>query len=889
MTKSSQPEQFFLSSGIPVILQDYDASVAATYWWVKTGSADEAPGEEGFAHFLEHMLFKDASAKETGQASTGRLARTVESLGGDINAYTSFDQTVYHVTCAEHHWEKIFDAFGAMAKPQKFLRQDFEREREVILEELRKNEDSPDRQLFQALFSATFSKHPYGRPVIGFEKILKKAKVDRLEKFYRRNYVAQQMGLILVGPVGPSHGPRRKTLVRLLEKYFGSSVFSARKRGSPESATEKGKTRPEESELRSHPRLVIKPFDVTTPTLTVSFRVPALDHSDIPALDLISGILSAGELSRFYQRLFYKDSIVTDVSGGLYVPRDPGMLYFQAEMTDLEKAKPVFEAITEEIRRLIQDGPTSEELDRMVVNAESERLYATQTADGLASRLGFLKFILGDLEYDRHYLEELKRVDGARVQQIAAKYFDPRRMSSVLLLPKDQKNFDFKAIVVPAIAKLSSDVQESGRSEKKIKAKLKEKPNLGSGAEFFVRPSGLRVIHRERGSSPVMSMHVAALGGVRLEPIWGSSHLMSLTWTKGAGEKNARAIASIVEGSAAGFDEFSGRNAIGAQLTGLSRDWPKLSALFSEVLVGATFPEEEVTHSRRVALDSIRAIEDHSAQLCSKLFLETLFDQHPYGKFTTGSLDTLPEINSEKLRTFHRSWVRPEKLVLSVVGSVSRAQVEAWLGELEEKLFASVASSDFLLRELPKDESKLPASRSVERLMGREQLHIVVGGLGTKVSFPDRHALRLLQTILGGQSGRLFVELREKKSLGYTVSPLSFEGIERGYVGTYIACAPAKRSEAIAGIRHVLETLAERGPKTEEMKRAKEFFLGRRAMELQSDSALASHYGLQALYGITLKDDAALADRIRSVTAQDIREVCHKYFVEPHQVTSVVG
>ena len=148
MAKFHRPVHHTLSNGIPVVLQHYDGAVAATYWWVKTGSADEGKGEEGFAHFLEHMLFKDAAAKETGKASTGQMARAIESLGGDINAYTSFDQTVYHVTCASQHWEKVAQVFGTMAKPQKFLKSDFEREREVILEELRKNQDSPSRQLF---------------------------------------------------------------------------------------------------------------------------------------------------------------------------------------------------------------------------------------------------------------------------------------------------------------------------------------------------------------------------------------------------------------------------------------------------------------------------------------------------------------------------------------------------------------------------------------------------------------------------------------------------------------------------------------------------------------------------------------------------------------------
>jgi zinc protease len=225
MAKLFRPEVVHLSNGIPVVLQQNDGLVAATYWWVKTGSADESLQEAGFAHFLEHMLFKDAAAKESGRTSTGKTARMIESLGGDINAYTSFDQTVYHVTCAAHHWEKVLNVFGALAKPQKFLQKDFEQEREVILEELRKNEDSPGRQLFQNLFSTTFQKHPYGRPVIGFEKTLKAARLSQLEKFYRENYVSEKMGLILVGPLEDGKGARRKSILRSLEKYYGSQVI----------------------------------------------------------------------------------------------------------------------------------------------------------------------------------------------------------------------------------------------------------------------------------------------------------------------------------------------------------------------------------------------------------------------------------------------------------------------------------------------------------------------------------------------------------------------------------------------------------------------------------------------------------------------------------------
>ncbi|MBC7690390.1 MAG: insulinase family protein [Methylotenera sp.] len=889
MPKIQRPEEFTLSNGIPVIIQNYDAPVAASYWWIRTGSGDERPPEAGFAHFLEHMLFKDAAAKETGRASTGQMATAVESLGGDINAYTSFDQTVYHVTCAAHHWEKVLDAFGTMAKPQKFLKSDFEREREVILEELAKNEDSPGRVLFQKLFSATFAKHPYGKPVIGFVKTLKAAKVTDLEAFYKRQYVSGNMGLVLVGPYTEA---RKATLIKLLEKHYGQKVLP--KKTAPLVA------RASEPELRKTLTSVKKGFDVKTPTLSMSFRAPGLRHPDIAALDLAASVLSMGELSRLYQKLFYGSSVATEVGGGLYVPNDPGMLYFQVEMDSVAKINAAATELLGELDRIRNEGPTDDEISRVLVNAESERLYATQSADGIAGRLGFLKFTMGDLNYDQQYLEDLRDVDSKTMKEVLNRYLDYRRMSLCLLLPKAEDGFDMKSIEEQS-RKILKPAAEAAPA-KKAKATSKKSGAYTSGQvrpEFFTLPSGVRVIYRERPQSQVMSIHSVAMGGLRLElnqPVksaesdWGSSNLMANTWTKGTASKDARAIAALVEGSAAGMDGFSGRHTVGVQTTGLARDFNKLANLFNEVLIEPTFPDSEVDHSRRVVEESIKSVDDHSGQLCSKLFLETLFENHPYSKFSTGSFESIRQINSAKLKAFHSQWIRPERLILTVVGNVKRRELDSWLAQFDSHLKSKTAKLP-ALKPLPslREELALKAPRWVEKNLGREQVHILVGGLGIRLTDEERYGVRLMQTLLGGQSGRLFIELREKKSLAYTVAPVSFEGMEKGYIGTYIACSPQKKDDALAGIRQVLELLANKGPKESEMKRAQEYFLGRRAMDLQGDSSIAASYGLESIYDLPFQDDAEIIKKIESVRPKDIQEICRKFLVEPHLVTSVVG
>jgi zinc protease len=344
-----------------------------------------------------------------------------------------------------------------------------------------------------------------------------------------------------------------------------------------------------------------------------------------------------------------------------------------------------------------------------------------------------------------------------------------------------------------------------------------------------------------------------------------------------------------VEGAAAGLDGFSGRNTVGASLTGLVRDWPSLSSLLADVLVDARFPEEELEHFWRVVLDSIRSIEDHSSQLGTKLFLEQLFDQHPYGRLTIGSESSVSQIDSATLLQLRKRWIRPERIVVAISGGIRRSEVERWVLNLEKSLRAAVGPANLGEEHRRREDSRLKAPRWAEKVLGREQVHILVGGIGLRIDSEDRDAVRLLQTMLGGQSGRLFIELREKKSLGYTVAPLVFEGVEAGYIGTYIASSPSKKKEAIEGIHKVLSDFAARGPSVSELKRAREYFLGRRAMDMQSDSAVASSLSLEAVYGLKYRSAAQVEKDLKAVTARQIQEACRKYLVEPPMVTVAVG
>ena len=162
-------EKFTLGNGMTVVLRENHSSpVVAVQVWVKAGSATEPEAHAGMSHILEHMAFKG-----TRRRGPGQIAREVEALGGEINAYTSFDQTVYHITISGRYLENALDILADTLGNSVFDAEELAREKEVVLEELRMNEDNPGRVNGKAMFREAYRTHPYGRPVIGYDNTIR--------------------------------------------------------------------------------------------------------------------------------------------------------------------------------------------------------------------------------------------------------------------------------------------------------------------------------------------------------------------------------------------------------------------------------------------------------------------------------------------------------------------------------------------------------------------------------------------------------------------------------------------------------------------------------------------------------------------------------------------
>ncbi len=833
--------KYSLENGMTVLLERNDSSpVVAVNVWVKTGSACEVEGEYGLAHVHEHMLFKG-----TGKRQVGEIARMVEAGGGDINAFTSFDETVYYIVSAKRFLPMALDLLSDVMENSTFDPAELEKELEVVQEEIRRGEDSPSRVLSQKLFSTAYSVHPYGRPIIGTKQSVGSFTRDGILDFYRKWYSPDNMILVVVGDFDPEG----------IKDAVAGTFGKIKKRKTP---TCEFLPEPEQKSARTF----VLGRDVSTGYFSFAFHTPSASHADTPVLDVISGILGTGDSSRLYRKLKERNATVNDIYAYAYSLKESG-LFIVGGVLDPGKVEKASGEIIAEIELIKTEPIEAEELARAKTNIERDFIRAKETMQGQARKLGYFEIETGDHGYERLYLERVRGVTPEDVLRVARKYLVEKNLTAGALLPKDKTSGverDLKkALVFPKV------------TSKKEKKKVSQ-----AQAEFkkYELSNGIRVLLKHNPAVPLFSIHAVFLGGLRYEDEGtnGISNFTAEMFTRGTLSRSAEDIAVQIEGLGGTVDGFSGKNSIGVTLSALSENFEGAMDIFSDVILNPSFSNEEMERGRREILAALEKQKDSLTGKTVRNFLGTLFLKHPYRFNVLGTEENVNGFTSADVRKFYRKVIRPENMVISVAGDVD---AERTLGTLE-KLFGGMKKDGFKKIRPPRESALSAARENVEFEKEKAQTHIIVGYHAPGFKSRDRYAFEVLNTVLSGQGGRLFIELRDKKSLAYAVTSFYIPGMEGGYFGVYIGTAPQKEKEALGAIKEQLQ-LVLNGVGEQELERAKNYIVGSFEIGLQRNSAQASTVGFDELYGIGTYEYRKFPEKILAVTADDVVRVARKY------------
>lgn len=836
--KGPTPLITVLDNGLTIVaLEHHTAPVVTVQGWVRAGSTTE--GDElgaGLSHFLEHMLFKGTERRDVGQ-----MGADVKAIGGYTNAYTSHDRTVFYINCDAAHVNDALDILTDVLNHATFAPEEVERERGVIFKEMNRAEDSPMQWGMRALWGEAYLRHPYRYPVIGYQGLLAKVTRDDLVAYYKREYVPNNLMLVIVGDVNAEAVTAEAT--RLWRDIPRRSLAVH--------------ARPQEPrQLGPRDRVVER--DSQLAHVFVAWHGPALTDPDLYPMDVLSIVLGEGRSSRLYRSLREEQELAHAVSASSYTPRDPG-LFSVYLTTDPDRYDPATDAALAEVDRIRRRGITAAELARAKRLVLAGYYQNRQTAEDLASALGSAMQLTGDPSFDAQYVAGIQGVDTEAVRRVARTYLRETNRTRVVVVPKGTL----------AATRLETPVTPVGE------------PTVHTLA------NGLRVIIRENHTAPLVSLRAAALGGLRADPPDqpGLTNLMSALLTKGTARWSAAELADAVESRGGSYGAYGGYNSWGAQVSMMADDLPLAVDVLDEMLRRPTFPEAAVERERAAVLAAIRARQDNPFTVLQAAARHAMYPHHPYRWLSDGTAEAVSAMTRADLEAQHARLLDPRRLVVSVAGDVDPADV---LKRLERTLGRLAPPDETWTAPAPPAFDTSGAREVVEERPFTQTLIAVVFP-GIALDDPRRDTLEVIGEGLNGQGGRLFQRLRDEQGLAYQVGFFSAPGVDPGFTVFYIATTAELADQALDGLNAQIAALRETGLSPDEVADARHVLRSDQARELQTNESFAFTVALDEVYGLGARHYQGLSQRLEAVTPERTREVARTLFAPERAIVLRVG
>src|ERR1051326_6373353 len=465
----STAQKRVLSNGLTIIVQeDRSAPVASVQAWCATGSVDEHEHlGAGLSHILEHMLFKGTKSKPA-----NGIAQIIQNVGGYINAYTSFDRTVFYIDTPKDGVSVAIDVLADAMMNSTLPAEEYGKEQEVIRREFAMGMDDPDRMAGQLLFATAYQRHRYRLPVIGLIDVFNQLTSDDVMRFYRARYVPNNLTFIVVGDVDAD--AVNKQLGDFFKDYPAKSL---RPVFIPSEPPQLGR------------REIHQEFVTELTRLSLAWHIPEITHPDVPALDLLSTILGDGRSSRLYRQVREESGLAYGVSAFSYTPGDPGLLGIDATV-EPEKRDATRDLVLKIVADIQANGVRPDELGKGKKISLSHHLGALTTMRGQASDLGSNWFLPRNLNFTRDYLDAVQKITSDDIRRVAGKYLVDDNLTVTSLNPK-------------------STVAATGEVSPVISAGEIQKIELSNG---------LRLLVREDPRLPLISMAAGFRGALLPEP-----------------------------------------------------------------------------------------------------------------------------------------------------------------------------------------------------------------------------------------------------------------------------------------------------------------------------------------------------------------------------------
>jgi zinc protease len=826
-----------LPNGLHLILrEDHSAPVVSAQAWAMTGSIHEDRWlGAGLSHVLEHMLFKGTTTR-----GAGRIDQEVQEAGGYMNAYTSFDRTVYWINVPNTGTRVAVDILCDVMQHAALPPDELAKEMDVIRREMDMGQDDPGMRASRRLFEVAYTRSPYRFTVIGYPDIFNQVTPDDIRGYYRERYAPNNLFFVVVGDMNAVE----------VEAQIRAAFQAAPEQALPP------RVLPEEPKQVA-PRVIVEEAPIELGHLHCSWHIPDLRHPDVPVLDVLAVLLGMGRSSRLYREVRERQGLVNSVDAWTYNPGNPGLIGLSA-LVDGEKFEAARDALFAEVERVKQDDISTAELTKAVKQFVAGQLSVRKTMQGQASDLGGGWLAANDLNFSSRYLAAVKRVTPADLQRVAREYLTAENRTLYALLP------------VGAAPKSIATVESA----------------TDHPVQKFDLPNGLRLLVKEDHRLPFVEFRLVLRGGVLAESVQqnGITQLMAKMLHQGTTTRSAEQLARQIESVGGSLDTFGGNNSYGVNAEVMHEDFDLGLELVADVLLNPAFPEAALERERAIQLAGIAAQRDDLLRSAAQLMRRSLFGDRGYGLDALGTEASVASLQVGDLQAFHQRLTTPDNAVLAIYGDVDPAAVR----DAVERAFArwQRPAATAALANLP--APGFGVSAHVSEIRDKKQAVLVMGFPGTTLFSPDRFALELIQESCSDLGSRLFLRIREKLGLAYYTGAMNFLGLVPGCFGFYAGTEPEKVALVEQEMMAEAALLCAEGLSAEELKRAQAKVIGQKKIARQELSGQAMTTALDELYGLGYANQDSEDAKFDAVTLADVQATAQKYLRPEAVVVAVV-
>jgi len=829
-------ERIVLPNGLTFIFKaDRSAALASVQVWVKTGSIHE--GDllgAGLSHYLEHMLFKGTERR------AGReISSSVQAHGGYINAYTTFDRTVYYIDLPSEHAEVAIDLLADAVFHSTLPADEVEKEKNVILREIDMGRDDPDQRLGESLFDTAFRLHPYRLPIIGHRPVFAGVSREDLVGYYKARYVPNNVVVTIVGDLSLAHTRA------LVEKHFGSVP---RARLAPVLVPS------EPPPLAT--RLDHRYEDVEIVRGGLAWQIPGLTHPDAPVLELLAMILGNGDSSTLWQEVREKARLVHTIDASSWNPGSVGLFYLSFTC-DAGKRQEATTALLASIARAAKRGFTAVQMRKAIRQLVVGEINTRKTMAGQASRLGSAEVVVGDLNFAREYFERLRAVTSKALVRTIKTYLIPSRLTAVSINPAA----DIPAVVVSKTARNASKTFEEVRL-----------------------PNGARLLWQHDPHLPNLHLRFAVRGGPAYEKVGqrGASALLATLLTKDAGAMSAAAVAQAIEEVGGSFTSFAGNNVLGLAVEVLPTDVERALAILGGAVLSPRFKRATFEIERDAQLAELKQDADDVVTSGRKLLRQRFFGSHPLALDSHGDEIGLQAMTPAAVETLFRKLFVSSNAVLAVAGDFSDKSLLPRLKQLLSRLPRAPAPGAE-----PKFGGPVTVGDFIE-IQPREQAIVFQGFPGPGVLDEDFYVADVADELFSGMASRLFERVREEKGLAYFVRSSRVMGIYAGLFSFYAGTAPAHAAEVLTEFDTEIARVSEGKVDAAELLRCQVRIKAAKRQSMQTNASRAMQAALNALYSLPINDWQEFDKKIDAVTIQDLAEFAKRRFRKDTRVQLTV-